>query len=113
MPPLFYRRNGHPTSRFGPLNGPDCVKGVYVMSSHYGVDIYLDEKIPMRDGVSVSANIYRPQAEGCFPTILIRTPYSNNDDQHHAKGRALACMGYACVIPSSRYGCRNATCTTD
>ena len=31
----------------------------------------------MRDGVKLQATIYRPDAEGKFPVILIRTPYNN------------------------------------
>jgi uncharacterized protein len=36
-------------------------------------------RVAMRDGVELSADIYRPDADGRFPTILDRTPYSNND----------------------------------
>jgi len=31
--------------------------------------------VPMRDGVHLSANIFRPEAPGRYPTILVRTPY--------------------------------------
>ncbi|MDG6926779.1 MAG: hypothetical protein JRN09_09540, partial [Nitrososphaerota archaeon] len=29
----------------------------------------------MRDGVTLYADVYRPNAEGKFPVILMRTPY--------------------------------------
>ena len=32
-------------------------------------------RIKMRDGVELSADVYRPDAPGKFPTILRRTPY--------------------------------------
>jgi len=35
----------------------------------------LDMAVPMRDGVHLSANIFRPEAPGRYPTILVRTPY--------------------------------------
>ena len=35
----------------------------------------LDIAVPMRDGVRLSANIFRPEAPGRYPTILVRTPY--------------------------------------
>ena len=31
----------------------------------------------MRDGLGLSADIYRPAGEGKWPAILIRTPYSS------------------------------------
>ena len=39
------------------------------------VKIEFDRRIPMRDGVTLSADVYRPDAEGRFPVILSRTPY--------------------------------------
>ena len=56
----------------------------------------------MRDGVKLSAEIYLPKAPGKFPTVLIRTPYSNNTDEIIRKGRRLANHGYACVIQDVR-----------
>ncbi|MCW5768654.1 MAG: CocE/NonD family hydrolase [Phycisphaeraceae bacterium] len=32
--------------------------------------------IPMRDGVRLSADVYRPEGEGRYPVILSRTPYN-------------------------------------
>ncbi len=34
--------------------------------------------IPMRDGVELMTDIYRPDAPGRFPVILVRTPYGLN-----------------------------------
>lgn len=43
-----------------------------------GVDVRYDVKVPMRDGVLLSADIYAPRgASGRFPVILYRTPYDN------------------------------------
>ena len=35
-------------------------------------------RIPMRDGVQLSANITRPDAQGRFPVVVDRTPYGKN-----------------------------------
>jgi len=35
-----------------------------------------DVPVPMRDGVRLSANVFRPAAPGRYPTILVRTPYN-------------------------------------
>jgi putative CocE/NonD family hydrolase len=32
--------------------------------------------VPMRDGVHLTADLYLPEAEGRWPTVLVRTPYS-------------------------------------
>ena len=31
-------------------------------------------KMPMRDGVRLSANVFLPKAEGRYSTLLVRTP---------------------------------------
>ena len=72
------------------------------MQPSYDVDMRLDVKVPMRDGVNLSADIYLPRARGRFPTVLMRTPYSNNTDAMIQKGRDLANRGYACVIQDCR-----------
>lgn len=40
-----------------------------------GVITELDVDVPMRDGVVLRANVFRPDAPGQFPAILTRTPY--------------------------------------
>ena len=72
------------------------------MSTNYAVDMRLSVKVPMRDGVDLSADIYLPRAEGSFPTVLMRTPYSNNTDTMIEKGHLLANAGYVCVIQDCR-----------
>ncbi len=72
------------------------------MPTTYDVAMQLDAKIPMRDGVKLSADIYLPKAQDQFPTVLMRTPYSNNIDSLIEKGRRLADAGYACVIQDCR-----------
>jgi hypothetical protein len=72
------------------------------MPTNYAVEMRLDVKVPMRDGINLSADIYLPKARGPFPTVLMRTPYSNNSDPLIEKGRRLANNGYACVIQDTR-----------
>ena len=57
--------------------------------------------VPMRDGVRLSANLFRPAGGGRYPTILLRTPYG--------KGRAVTPnyqafveRGYAVVVEDVR-----------
>ena len=72
------------------------------MQTNYDVNMQLDVKMPMRDGINLSADIYLPRARGKFPTVLMRTPYDNNADNMVEKARRLANNGYACIIQDCR-----------
>jgi len=41
----------------------------------YKVKAQFNVPIPMRDGVRLSADVYRPDAKGKFPVLLTRTYY--------------------------------------
>ncbi len=49
-------------------------------------------KIPMRDGTQLAANIFRPQGDGPWPVILIRTPYGKQDEKWEG-GEGFASKG--------------------
>ena len=55
-----------------------------------GVRTRFDVKVPMRDGVDLSADLYLPPGDGPFPTVLMRTPYDNNGVPLIEKARRLA-----------------------
>jgi len=60
------------------------------------VDIRLYQKVPMRDGIHLSANVYLPISEvSSFPVILIYTPYVN--DEAVERGMYFAKNGYVFV----------------
>ena len=46
--------------------------------AQYQVKIKINVKVPMRDGINLSADIYRPDAPGKFPCLLLRTDWGNN-----------------------------------
>jgi putative CocE/NonD family hydrolase len=58
--------------------------------------------IPMRDGVRLSAHIYRPEAEGKFPVILVRTPYGKDSKSIFSQAEFFAQHGYAYVTQDVR-----------
>ena len=72
------------------------------MDTYYDVDLRLNVPVAMRDGVCLSTDIYLPRAEGPFPVVLIRTPYSNNVEDLIRKGRQWANRGYVCVAQDVR-----------
>lgn len=58
--------------------------------------------IPMRDGVKLYADIYRPRREGRFPTLITRTPYSVQRDGMHQAVIGFAQRGYVVVVEDTR-----------
>ncbi|MCC6342375.1 MAG: CocE/NonD family hydrolase [Bryobacterales bacterium] len=58
--------------------------------------------VPMRDGVKLYADVYRPRREGRFPTIITRTPYGVQRDGMHPAVIAFARHGYAVVVQDVR-----------
>ena len=41
----------------------------------YGIKVEKDVYVPMRDGVRLAINIFRPDAKGKFPALLALSPY--------------------------------------
>jgi uncharacterized protein len=69
------------------------------------VAVETDVLIPMRDGVRLAADIYRPAKDGQpvagrFPTLLTRTPYNKSGSA--GEGRYYAARGYNVVANDVR-----------
>lgn len=70
-------------------------------SPAHEVELERKIRIPMRDGVRLAADVYRPRAPGRYPTILIRTPYGRAfEGARH--GGFFAPRGYAVVAQDVR-----------
>ena len=54
-----------------------------------------DVKVPLRDGVELSANIWRPKAPGKFPVVLVYTPYDSTGAGIVNLAQFYATRGYA------------------
>jgi len=65
------------------------------------VEVRTEVKIPMRDGVELSANIFLPKVEGKYPVILIRSPYGKGNEKN-ADGLFYAGRGYVVVSQDCR-----------
>jgi putative CocE/NonD family hydrolase len=61
----------------------------------------LHVSVPMRDGVLLSANVFRPGGTGAVSTILIRTPYGKGQDWT-PNYQAFVAHGYAVVVQDVR-----------
>ena len=95
-----------------PAARPWLILGALVMlavpplSAREPYDVTIEGNVTMktRDGVALSADIYRPKAEGKFPVLLERTPY----DKHRMTyagvdfGVKAAARGYVYVIQDCR-----------
>ncbi|RPD97941.1 CocE/NonD family hydrolase [Aureibaculum marinum] len=71
----------------------------------------IDQKVmmPMRDGIRLATDIYRPKGEGKYPIIFSRTPYNfnrwvNGKERTRTAKQALEAVkrGYAYVVQNER-----------
>jgi hypothetical protein len=77
--------------------------------SRYRVVIEEDVMVPMRDGVRLAADIYRPArdrgpVEEALPVLLERTPYGKGDPERRERARFFTRHGYVVVLQDCR-GC--------
>src|SRR5579884_439018 len=64
-----------------------------------------DVRVPMRDGVQLSTDIYFPEGGpegGPYPTVLGRTPYDNQNPAYVEMARHLVKHDYAVVLQDVR-----------
>ncbi|ANZ41690.1 X-Pro dipeptidyl-peptidase [Lentzea guizhouensis] len=71
----------------------------------FSVDV--DVAVPMRDGISLTTNVWRPDGPGPFPVLLIRTPYGKDDAGTYGNPKlpdvfAFVEAGYAVVAQDVR-----------
>jgi putative CocE/NonD family hydrolase len=71
-------------------------------AEQYTASVALGVRVPMRDGVRLSVDVYRPVEEGRFPGLLIQTPYNNNTLGLINRARWFARRGYAVAVADSR-----------
>ncbi|MSQ25797.1 MAG: CocE/NonD family hydrolase [Dehalococcoidia bacterium] len=73
------------------------------MFVHQPVVILPNLEIPMRDGTILRADLYRPQKDGRYPTLLSRTPY--NKSMANGMGNSavrFAAAGYCVLLQDCR-----------
>jgi len=66
---------------------------------------FRDLQAPMRDGVKLAIDVFRPEGDGRFPVVLCTTPYNRNCQAgtgQPGRARWLAARGYAAVIADVR-----------
>src|SRR5947199_1075531 len=73
-----------------------------IAGSTDSVVIEFDVRVPMRDGVTLAADVYRPIRPGRYPVILTRTPYTKTGDYILREARAFAGRGVVYVAMDVR-----------
>ena len=68
----------------------------------YKVVVEANVRIRMRDGVTLAADVFRPDAPGHFPAILARTPYGRASAGSWEEARWFAERGYVFVSEDTR-----------
>ena len=63
----------------------------------YEVRIEFNRRVRMRDGVELSADVYRPDAAGRFPVIINRTPYTKTSAGTLTLAKYFVSHGYVFV----------------
>ncbi|HUT52352.1 MAG TPA: CocE/NonD family hydrolase [bacterium] len=58
--------------------------------------------VPMRDGVKLATDVYRPAGPGPFPVVLTRIPYGKNEFPWKELARIFVMNGYVYVIQDTR-----------
>jgi putative CocE/NonD family hydrolase len=66
--------------------------------------VTVEENVParMRDGITLLADIYRPNTAGKFPVLLQRTPYSKTNEWDGGFFFRAAAQGYVVVVQDVR-----------
>ena len=76
------------------LSAAAAGQGEFPVQEEHGI------RAEMRDGVSLVADLFRPDQDGTFPVLLQRTPYDRGTSAGQA--RELASHGYIVVVQDTR-----------
>lgn len=78
--------------------------GLMAANEQHQVRTRFDVRMPMRDGVHLSADIWMPAAPGRYPVILMRTPYVKANERSHypEQGVYFANHGYVLAVQDTR-----------
>jgi len=77
-------------------------------SIDYKVVLETNVRVPMRDGITLAGDLYRPAdrsgapISGAFPTILERTPYDRTRQFQYGCGQYFASRGYNWLVVDCR-----------
>ena len=91
-----------PLSRGARFAGRALAKRWRLPEPHGGVRVLRGLDVPMRDGATLRADVYLPEAAGPHPTVLLRSPYGRGPQFAVPIAVPFAARGYAVVLESVR-----------
>jgi putative CocE/NonD family hydrolase len=71
-----------------------------ISQAEFEVVVDRNTGVPMRDGLELATDIYRPDADGTFPVILVRTPYKK--ELNELEAMFYARRGYVYAVQDCR-----------
>lgn len=71
-------------------------------SPYHDVRVLHDQRVPLRDGITLSADVYLPLRAQGLPTIVQWTPYESTRERFISWGVWFAQRGYAAVVVDVR-----------
>ena len=83
------------------LTGATCFAQTTDTNAHDLV-VKINQSVPMRDGVILSADLYLPPAPGKYPTLLLRTYWGKHEAGKINMALYFARRGYAVVLQDVR-----------
>ena len=75
---------------------------VAVADAPAGMIVEKNVMVPMRDGVRLATDIYRPGGTDKVPVVLVRTPYGSETPEAGARGKFYVRHGYALAVQDVR-----------
>lgn len=67
-----------------------------------GIIVEKNVMLPMRDGVRLATDIYRPSGAGKYPVVLIRTLYGSETPEYSRRGQYYVERGYVLAVQDTR-----------
>ena len=66
--------------------------------------VVIERDVPMqtRDGITLYADVYRPDTEGRFPVLVVRTPYDKSVNMALTEKDYFPSRGYVVVVQDTR-----------
>ena len=68
----------------------------------FRVAVEKDQVMRTRDGICLRADVYRPDAPGRFPVLLVRTPYDKGAEMALTEKDYFPPRGYVVVVQDTR-----------
>ncbi len=84
------------------INALPLLSDAMLSESKHEVKVRNNVRVPMRDGITLAADIYLPVEPGKYPGLLLLTPYSKLRESYVEQAAYFAKRGYGVALVDSR-----------